>query len=288
MPSPPVLRTIETFDASRKHHWRNRLYTVIFGTDTPAGKRFDIALLCVIVASVVTVMLESVYEIRVNWGDQLHALEWGFTALFAVEYVLRLLAVRRPMRYATSFFGLIDLMAVLPTLLVFVVPAAAPLMTIRIIRMLRVFRILKLVSFLKEAQQLVVALRASRRKILVFLTSVLTLVVILGTLMYIIEDSASGFTSIPRSIYWAIVTLTTVGYGDIAPSSAIGQTVAAFIMILGYSIIAVPTGIVSSELTKVSNQAQASFRTCSVCMSGQHEQSARFCKDCGSAFESVK
>lgn len=271
----------EAFRPEDHTHWRSRLHRVIFGTSTPAGRVFDLVLLILIIASVAIVMLDSVKEIRATWGRELLFVEWGFTLLFSIEYILRILAVRRPVRYIFSFFGLVDLLAILPTFIAFFVPAAGSLLTVRILRMLRVFRILKLVSFLREARVLRSAIIASRRKITVFLSTVLTLVVILGTLMYIIEDSSSGFTSIPRSIYWAIVTLTTVGYGDIAPATPAGQALAAFIMILGYSIIAIPTGIVSSELVKVEQTIKRAPKQCPKCHAEVNSQAAKFCWNCG-------
>lgn len=271
----------EAYRPDDSSHWRSRLHLVIFGTSTRSGRRFDIALLVLIVASVIIVMLDSVKEIRAEWGRELLYIEWGFTLLFTIEYILRILSVRRPLRYIFSFFGLVDLLAILPTFIALFTPAVASLITVRILRMLRVFRILKLVSFLKEARTLSEALKASRRKITVFLSTVLTMVVILGTLMYIIEDSSSGFTSIPRSIYWAIVTLTTVGYGDIAPATPLGQALAAFIMILGYSIIAIPTGIVSSELVRAENERRHPGIKCSKCGAEDLHGRAKFCSNCG-------
>lgn len=255
---------------------------MIFGTETRAGKRFDLILLIVILASVVVVMLESVSEIRIGYGKLLRGLEWCFTGLFLIEYVLRILSVRRPVRYIFSFFGMIDLLAILPTFLAILIPASASLLVVRILRLIRVFRILKLVAFLREAQVLLNALRASRRKITVFLTTILSLVVILGTIMYLIEGGQSGFTSIPRSIYWAIVTLTTVGYGDIAPTTPAGQALAAFIMILGYSIIAVPTGIVTSAIV-TSEREDRIKNICGNCGSKITVRDARYCHHCGKA-----
>lgn len=265
-------------------HWRSVIHRVIFGTSTPAGRRFDLLLLVVIISSVIAVMLESVAEVRSEYGTFLFTIEWVFTIVFAIEYIARLLSVKRPLRYALSFFGIVDLLAVLPTFIAFFIPAATSLMTVRILRMLRVFRIMKLVAFLREAQQLSDALKASRRKITIFLTTVLTLVVILGTIMYLIEDASSGFTSIPRSIYWAIVTLTTVGYGDIAPSSPIGQALAAFIMLLGYSIIAIPTGIVSTEIAKAGFNREERGKMCRSCETEGQDKDAKFCKNCGEKF----
>lgn len=270
----------EAYKHAQGNHWRTKAYHIIFGTETRAGKRFDLILLIVILASVVIVMLESVREIRAGYGLLLRSLEWVFTILFLIEYVFRILSVRQPMRYVFSFFGLIDLLAILPTFMAVLLPASTSLLVVRILRLLRVFRILKMVAFLREAQVLGAALRASRRKITVFLTTILSLVVILGTLMYLIEGGQSGFTSIPRSIYWAIVTLTTVGYGDIAPTTAAGQALAAFIMILGYSIIAVPTGIVTSAMVN-SEREQNEKSTCHSCGAKLTITDARFCHQCG-------
>lgn len=272
--------TTEAFKHPRHNHWRAKAYHVIFGTESRAGRRFDLILLCVILTSVAVVMLESVSEIRTRYGSALRGLEWFFTGLFLIEYVFRILSVRRPIRYIFSFFGLIDLLAILPTFLAIILPASSSLLVIRILRLIRVFRILKMVAFVREAQVLVGALRASRRKITVFLTTILSLVVILGTVMYLIEGGQSGFTSIPRSIYWAIVTLTTVGYGDIAPTTAAGQALAAFIMILGYSIIAVPTGIVTTAMFK-SEREQSEKNACSNCGTKLPVADARFCHQCG-------
>ena len=230
--------------------WRGRLHTIIFEADTPAGKRFDIALLWAILLSVGTVLVESVESVRAVYGDGLRATEFIFTGLFTLEYALRLLAAKRPLKYALSFYGVVDLLSILPTFVEVLLPGAASLRVVRMLRLLRVFRVLKLVGFLREAQILKDALWASRRKIVVFLSAVLVLVTLLGTLVYIVEDAEAGFTSIPTSIYWAIVTLTTVGYGDIAPQTVLGQMLASLMMILGYAIIAVPTGIVGAELAK--------------------------------------
>jgi len=276
----------EAYVHRQRDHWRTKAYHVIFGTDSRAGRRFDLLLLIVILASVGVVMLESVSEVRSRYGTLLRGLEWLFTALFLIEYVFRILSVRRPIRYILSFFGMIDLLAILPTFMAILLPASASLLVVRILRLIRVFRILKMVAFLREAQVLVSALRASRRKITVFLTTILSLVVILGTVMYLIEGGQSGFTSIPRCIYWAIVTLTTVGYGDIAPTTAAGQALAAFIMILGYSIIAVPTGIVTSAMVK-SEREQNEKTTCHSCGTKLPLINARYCHECGSALSEL-
>ncbi|MEZ4450920.1 MAG: ion transporter [Nannocystaceae bacterium] len=266
--------------------WRRRLYIIIFEAETPAGRLFDVVLLIIILLSIVVVSLESVASIDSYFHTFLQALEWLLTLAFTVEYTLRLLCVRRPLRYALSFFGLVDLLSILPTYLSLVFTGAQSLLMIRTLRLLRVFRVLKLAQFMSEAQTLVGALRASRSKIAVFLMAVLTLVVISGTLMYLVESDESGFTSIPRSMYWAIVTMTTVGYGDIAPRTALGQFFAALLMISGYAIIAVPTGIVSAELVNTShNRPSLSTRTCSHCAVEGHEAEANYCRHCGNPLE---
>jgi voltage-gated potassium channel len=272
------VKTADTLLPARPR-WRARLHEVIFEADTPAGRAFDVGLLIAILASVVAVVLESVAEIRGRYGHTLNAVEWTLTVAFTVEYILRLLSVDRPARYARSFFGVVDLLAIMPTYLALAVPAAQSLMVIRAIRLLRVFRILKLTHFLAEAQLLFSALRASRRKITVFLGVIVTVVIIVGALMYLIEGDENGFTSIPTSMYWAVVTMTTVGYGDIAPRTPLGQILAALLMILGYGIIAVPTGIVTVELA---NAARAvSRQACPGCGAEGHEVDARHCKYCG-------
>ncbi|HEX6209180.1 MAG TPA: ion transporter [Methylomirabilota bacterium] len=261
--------------------WRGRLHEVIFEADTPAGRAFDVGLLIAILVSVVAVMLESVPDIRGQHGVALRAVEWILTVAFTIEYVLRLLAVGQPWRYARSFYGLVDLLAVAPTYLALIVPGAHTLMVIRAIRLLRVFRIFKLAQFVGEARLLMTALRASRRKITVFLGGIVTIVVIVGTLMYVIEGEAHGFTSIPTSMYWAVVTMTTVGYGDIAPQTTLGRFLAALLMILGYGIIAVPTGIVTVELAQASRAV--SLQACPACGTEGHDEDATYCKYCGAA-----
>jgi len=259
---------------------RSKLHEIIFEADTPAGKLFDVLLIVSIVASVMLVMLDSVSSIQQTYGDLLYIGEWAFTILFTIEYVLRLYSIGKPLSYATSFFGVVDLLAVVPTYLSIFFPGSQYFMVIRILRVLRIFRVLKLVQYLGEARLLLQALRASRRKITVFVFVVLTLVVVFGSLMYIIEDSQSGFTSIPQSIYWAIVTLTTVGYGDISPQTGLGQTLAALIMIIGYAIIAVPTGIVTAELAQVYKKT-ISTQACPQCSAEGHDPDAAYCKYCG-------
>jgi len=262
--------------------WRNSLYVVIFGHTTPAGRAFDVALIVVILASVLAVMLDSVSAIQQRVGPLLYAAEWGFTILFTIEYFLRLACNPRPLRYARSFFGIIDLLAILPTYLGFFFPGSRYLVVIRVLRVLRVFRILKLVEYIGEADHLIKALRSSRRKVTVFLLTVLTLVVILGSLMYLVEGPAHGIDSIPRGVYWAIVTLTTVGYGDISPATTLGQALASVVMIMGYAIIAVPTGIITVELGRA-QQRRVVAQTCSLCGWHEHDDNARYCKLCGTA-----
>jgi voltage-gated potassium channel len=259
--------------------WRRRLHEIIFEADTRAGRAFDLALLIAILLSVFAVLLESVPDLRREYGPALRAAEWTFTVLFTVEYGLRLISVTRPAHYAVSFFGVIDLLAVLPTYLALVMPWAQSLMVIRAIRLLRVFRILKLARFLADADLLMRALSASRWKITVFLGSLVTIILIVGTLMYLIEGEEHGFTSIPHSMYWAVVTMTTVGYGDIVPQTVAGRVLAALVMILGYGIIAVPTGIVSVELAQVTRAV--STQACPACGRQGHDVDARHCKYCG-------
>jgi voltage-gated potassium channel len=264
--------------------WRKRLHEIIFEADTPAGRTFDVVLLLLIALSVLAVVLESVADLRRAHGLLFRFVEWTVTLLFTVEYFLRLLAVRRPLGYALSFFGLVDLLAIVPTYLSVFVAGAQSLLVIRALRLLRVFRVLKLAQFVGEARLLGTALRASGRKILVFLGTVLTLVVIIGALMYLIEGDAGGFTSIPQSIYWAIVTMTTVGYGDIAPLTVAGKMLASVVMVTGYGIIAVPTGIVTVELAGASRK-MLSTQACPTCGGDVHDTDARFCKYCGASLE---
>ena len=262
--------------------WRARLHEVIFEADTRAGVWFDIILILSIMASVAAVMIDSVAPLSRRWGPELKAIEWFFTILFTVEYLLRLICVRSPRRYATSFFGVVDLLAVIPTYLDLLVPGTRFLFVIRVLRLLRIFRVLKLVPYVRDANMLIYALRQSQRKISVFLFTVLTIALIAGASMYVIEGPEHGFTSIPRAIYWAIVTMTTVGYGDLSPATSIGQTLAAALMILGYSIIAVPTGIVSAEMVR---HRSVSTQSCHNCSSEGHEPGAKYCKDCGEPLE---
>lgn len=260
--------------------WRPRLYRIIFEADTPAGKAFDVALIALILLSVVAVLLDSVEAIRLAHGPLLRAAEWAFTVVFTVEYVLRLLCAPRPWRYATSFFGVVDLAALLPTYLSLFVPGGQALLSVRLLRILRVFRVLKLAQHVQEARLIARALARARHKITVFLTAVLTLVVIIGALMYLVEGPENGFTSIPLSMYWAIVTICTVGYGDIAPHTDFGRFIASVAMIVGYGIIAVPTGIVTVELGRAARES-ASTRTCAECLREGHDDDAVHCKYCG-------
>ncbi len=261
--------------------WKNRLHEVIFEADTPGGKTFDVALILAIVLSVVAVMLESVESIRQHWGTRLHALEWTLTILFTLEYVLRLICVGRPWKYATSFFGLVDLLAIIPTYASLFLAGSQAMMVIRTLRLIRVFRVFQLNQYMREANALWQALDATRAKIAVFLVVVMTLVLIIGSAMYLIEGQQSGFTSIPRSVYWAIGAMTTVGYGDIAPKTVLGQTLAALVMILGYSIIIVPTGVFSVEIF-AAKQRGFTARACTQCSREGHDADAIHCKYCGS------
>lgn len=260
--------------------WRQRLHTIVFEADTPGGRRFDTILLLLISVSVIAVSLESIHSVRDRWGDLLRAVEWGVTGLFTVEYALRLVAVRRPWRYALSFYGLVDLLAILPTYLSLFVAGTQSLQVVRALRLLRVFRIFKLTQFVGEAALLRAALQASARKITIFLGAVVTVVLIFGALMYLIEGEESGFTSIPTSIYWAVVTMTTVGYGDIAPHSPLGRIVASILMIAGYGILAVPTGIVTIELAEAQRKSR-NTQACPACGRGDHADDAAYCKHCG-------
>lgn len=268
------------FKEPAQSNWRHRLYEVVFEAETPAGRAFDITLTTLILLSVFAVFAESIKWIREIFGPELYAAEWGFTILFTIEYVLRLLSVRRPSKYALSFYGLVDLLAILPTYLSLMVPGTQYLLVIRILRLLRIFRVLKLTAYISEGRVISTALRASRQKITVFLVAVVTIVTVVGSLMYVIEGEAHGFTDIPTSIYWAIVTLTTVGYGDLSPQTPFGKFVAAIVMIMGYGIIAVPTGIVTAELARAAKPA--STHVCPECHAEGHDLDALHCKYCGS------
>ncbi len=274
------LRNIKNRDIKNKNI-RSTLQTIIFGTETPAGKLFDVILIWSIILSVLTVILESVTAIREIFGPFLNGLEWFFTILFTFEYLLRIFSVKKPIRYVISFFGIVDLLAILPTYISLIIPGSHYLLNIRILRLLRIFRVFKLSAYLSEAKIITTALKASRRKISVFLLAVVTIVVIIGTCMYVIEGEDNGFTDIPTGIYWAVVTLTTVGYGDLTPQSPFGKALASCIMILGYGIIAVPTGIVTAEFSNLSS-VRPSNRICQDCNTEDHESDAVHCKFCGS------
>lgn len=260
---------------------RERLAVVIFGTATPAGRAFDVALLLLIVASVLAVMLESVEAIGTRFHTTLRVLDWIFTIVFLAEYSTRIWVARRRMRYVFSFFGIVDLLSILPSFIGIVVSGAHSLLVIRVLRLLRIFRVLKIVRMLGEANQLLSALRASFAKITVFMGAVLTVVVVMGATMHLVEGAENGFTSIPRGMYWAIVTMTTVGYGDIAPVTVLGQAIAATLMLLGYGILAVPTGIVSAEYVQATRADEAEPVICHECGAKGHPDDANFCRVCG-------
>lgn len=266
--------------------WRQRLYVIIFQSDTLAGRRFDSALLIVILASLLVVFLDSVERIHQSFGTLLNVVEWLISGLFLIEYLLRLYCSPKPLRYALSFYGLIDLLAVLPGVIALFYPDAQYLLVVRVVRLLRIFRILKLRQYLRQADFLLTALRGSRQKITVFFVSVMSLVTVFGSLMYVVEGPEHGFTSIPRGIYWAIVTLTTVGFGDITPKTPLGQAIASLVMLTGYSIIAVPTGIFSAELHNAMRQERTPGqldKPCPACAKASHEAEAAFCSRCGNA-----
>lgn len=269
----------------KRNPTKEKIHEIIFEADTTAGKWFDIILMIMIVASVLAVMLESVEWIHEKYRYTFKVLEWFFTIFFTFEYILRLYSVYKPMKYATSFFGVIDLLAILPTYLEMILSANTHfLIVIRALRLLRVFRIFKLANFLKESKYIADSLKASRQKIAVFLTFVLLMTIIIGSVMYLIEGGTenSKFSSIPTSIYWAIVTLTTVGYGDISPTTPVGQFLAAAVMIMGYAVIAVPTGIVSAEMIKGDSEPiQLNTQSCAYCGAEDHQDDADFCRICG-------
>ena len=267
-------------DSGASSGWRQRLHEIIFEADTTAGRIFDIGLLLAIVVSTLAVVLESVDAVGVRYGRILRIVEWTVTLLFTVEYAMRLLAVRRPWSYATSFLGVVDLLAVIPTYLSLFFTGTHSLAVIRALRLLRIFRILKLRRYVGEIGALINAIRASAAKITVFLVTVTTLVLIMGTAMYVIEGPESGFTSIPRGMYWAVVTVTTVGYGDIAPKTVLGQAIAAAAMVIGYSMIIIPTAIFSMELVRA-DRKEITTQNCPECLREGHDADARHCKYCG-------
>ena len=264
--------------------WRLRLYTIIFEADTVAGRRFDQALLLLIVLSVIMVIIDSVPSLPESVSRVFGVAEWAFTLLFTLEYVLRLVCVQKPLVYARSFFGVIDLLSILPTWLALVMPGLHVFIDVRVLRLLRIFRVLKLTGYVAEYTQLGQALKASRRKILVFLSFVLMVALIMATVMYVVEGPANGFTSIPTAMYWAVTTMTTVGFGDITPKTDLGRAIASVMMLLGWGILAVPTGIVTTEMANLRGRLPTpTTRTCQNCLTEGHSASARYCLHCGSA-----
>lgn len=275
--------------------FKKKLRKIIFGIDTPAGRLFDILLIFAIIGSVLVVMLDSVMGIHTNYGNVLISIEWFFTFLFTIEYFARIYSSKKPVKYITSFYGLIDLLSTIPTYLAFFIPGGQTLLILRVLRLMRVFRIFKLGHYVKGSEFLLTSLKENRGKIISFLFVVLTVVVIIGSLMYIIEGSENGFTSIPRSIYWAIVTVTTVGFGDISPQTPLGQFLASMLMLIGYSIIAVPTGIISSgmiasrkSLKKDAKKKVNPIIKCTRCQSELHSINDIYCWKCGQSIESHK
>jgi voltage-gated potassium channel len=260
--------------------WRERIRHIIFDHDTPESRAFDVTLLALIAFSVLLVMLESVEEVEARYGTALLVLEWIITIVFTIEYVARLITVTNKWRYVRSFFGVVDLLSILPVYLSLILPGTQSLLVIRSLRLVRVFRVLKMVRFINEANYLVRAIKASSRKIIVFLIVVLLINVIVGSTMYLVEGPVNGYDSMFRGLYWSIVTMSTVGFGDISPSTPLGQVLAAMLMITGYSVIAVPTGIVSAEVATARRPLEAS---CPNCGSAVHSESAHFCDACGHA-----
>ena len=263
-------------------NWKYKLHEIIYEADTPSGKLFDVLLLIAIIASIILVMLESVGSIDTKYHTFLYVAEWVITILFSIEYITRIITVKKPSKYIFSFYGIIDFLSTIPMYLSFFIAGSQSLVALRALRLLRVFRILKLTRYIGESTNLVRALKLSRARIAVFISFVIILCVILGTIMYLVEsEEGSGFTSIPRSVYWAIVTLTTVGYGDIAPHTPLGQLIASAIMILGYGIIIIPTGIITSEMTRVSrHDVSTNTKSCPNCATANHRDDAEFCHHC--------
>lgn len=277
--APPIQSDAEQFGKPLEG-WRLQLYTIIFEADTRAGKLFDVALIVAILVSVTVVMLDSVEPLHQRHRGWFDALEWCFTLLFTAEYLARLACVRHPWRYARSFFGVIDLLAILPAYLAALVPELHLLMDVRILRLLRIFRVFKLTEYAIEYRMLSRALANSRRKILIFLSFVLMVVLVLGTLMYVVEGPEHGYTNIPTSVYWAITTLTTVGFGDITPQTNAGRFIAALMMLLGWGTLAVPTGIVTAEMTSM-RRRPVTTRTCHLCLTEDQAADANYCRHCG-------
>lgn len=262
--------------------WKDKLHEIIYEADTPAGKAFDVILLIVILVSIIIVMLESVKSIYAEYARLFYVVEWIITIIFSIEYILRIISIRKPKNYIFSFYGIIDFVSTIPTYLTLILGGFNVLLAVRALRLLRIFRILKITRYLGEADKLAVALRHSRPKILVFLFAVVIITIIAGTLMHLVEGEAGGFDNIPLSIYWCIVTLTTVGFGDIAPITPLGRFIASFIMITGYGIIAVPTGIVSAEYSKAGEKPiPVNTQSCSYCNESKHVDGAEYCHNCG-------
>jgi len=269
-------------ESNQKHNWKTKIHEIIYEADTPAGKLFDVVLLMAIIASIVLVMLESVKSFDNKFHNFLNISEWVITILFSLEYIARIISVKKPLKYITSFYGVIDLLSTIPKYLSLIFVGTHALVALRALRLLRVFRILKLARYLGASNNLLVALKASRVKISVFLFAVVIISIILGTIMYLVEGEENGFTNIPKSVYWCIVTLTTVGYGDIAPQTPLGQFIASLVMVLGYGIIAVPTGIVTAEMTKTKEtDIHTNTQSCPNCSAGNHKDQAEFCYECG-------
>lgn len=271
-------------DSNKKSDWKEKLHEIIYEADTKEGKLFDVILLIAILASIVLVMLESIKSFDEKYHDYLNISEWIITVLFSIEYILRVITIKKPFKYIFSFYGIIDLLSTIPKYLSLILVNSHHLAAFRALRLLRVFRILKLARYIGASNNLMIAIKSSKTKIAVFIYFIVIICIILGTIMYMIEGEENGFTSIPRSIYWAIVTLTTVGFGDIAPQTPFGQLIASIIMILGYGIIAIPTGIVSSEMTKTNTNTPLSTNTksCQNCLKDNHAEEAEFCYNCGS------
>ena len=262
--------------------WRLRCYTIIFEADTRAGRLFDQWLIGIILLSVAVVIADSVQSLNRSLGTVLNLAEWGFTLIFTLEYLARLVCLRHPLRYARSFYGMVDLLALLPTYLALLVPEVGVLIDVRVLRLLRVFRVFKLTAYVSEFQLIGQALRASSRKIMVFLTAVLMIVLVIGTLMYVVEGPANGFSNIPTGVYWAITTMTTVGFGDITPKTDLGRVIASVMMLLGWGTLAVPTGIVTAEMSHMRSMPTAT-RTCPECLTEGHLPDARYCRHCGAS-----
>jgi voltage-gated potassium channel len=263
-------------------NWKQKIHQVIYESNTPAGKAFDIILLILITTSILVVMFDSIPSVHDSYGDTLLAIEWTYTVLFSIEFILRLICIRKPMKYLFSFLGVVDLLSIAPTYLGLFFSGAQTLLVVRALRLLRVFRIFRLRHYINEMQFLLAAIKGSFRKISIFMLMVFTTVIILGSLMYLVEEGRNGFESIPESIYWAIVTITTVGYGDITPATSLGKFVASVIMLMGYGIIAVPTGIITTEMALNARKKHHSHEACPSCGREGHEEDAAFCKYCGS------